>query len=182
MKKCDCRIRKWLAALLALTMFVGGVSDFGRSAKVYTGDFSAVVYTGAVGRVRRRRADPPGRYDRPGDGAHRQRLLGRRVAYITLYGHSGFVDASALRTVAELAQPAVVRYDTRVYQRPDTSSNSGALAAGSTLNLLGTAGDWALVERGGIGGFTYVGALYVEGEDQPAPTAAPGGNSISRNG
>ena len=177
MKKCDCRIRKWLAALLALTMLSAAFPISAGAAKVYTGDFSAVVYTGAVdvyadaGLTRR-----VGTIDQA--TVLTVSAFSDGVAYITLYGHSGFVDASALRTVAELAQPAVVRYDTRVYQRPDTSSNSGALAAGSTLNLLGTVGDWALVERGGIGGFTYVGALYVEGEDQPAPTAAPGGNSI----
>ena len=183
MKMRDCKVRKWLSALLALILLSSVLPISAGASQVYAGGFSAVVYSGDVAVY--------------SDASLTNRIgtldqttvvtvnaFSGGVAHIsTWYGASGFVDASALRTVEELAQPAIIRYDTRVYQQPSTSSTSGALSAGSTVNFLGAAGDWALIERGGIGGFTYVGALYVEGQDPeptatPAPTQPSGGNYI----
>ncbi len=183
MKMRDCKVRKWLSALLALILLSSVLPISAGASQVYAGGFSAVVYSGDVAVY--------------SDASLTNRIgtldqttvvtvnaFSGGVAHIsTWYGASGFVDVSALRTVEELAQPAIIRYDTRVYQQPSTSSTSGALSAGSTVNFLGAAGDWALIERGGIGGFTYVGALYVEGQDPeptatPAPTQPSGGNYI----
>ena len=181
MKMRYCKVRKWLSALLALVLLSSALPISAGASEVYVGDFSAVVYSGDVAVY-----SDASLTNRIGTVDQTTVVMVNAfsggVAHIsTWYGASGFVDASALRTVEELAQAAVIRYDTRVYQRPSTSSTSGALSAGSTVNLLGVVGDWALIERGGIGGFTYAGAVYVEGQEtDPEPTATPqpGGNYI----
>ena len=181
MKMRYCKVRKWLSALLALVLLSSALPISAGASEVYVGDFSAVVYSGDVAVY-----SDASLTNRIGTVDQTTVVMVNAfsggVAHIsTWYGASGFVDASALRTVEELAQAAIIRYDTRVYQRPSTSSTSGALSAGSTVNLLGVVGDWALIERGGIGGFTYAGAVYVEGQEtDPEPTATPqpGGNYI----
>ena len=165
MKMRYCKVRKWLSALLALVLLSSALPISAGASEVYVGDFSAVVYSGDVAVY-----SDASLTNRIGTVDQTTVVMVNAfsggVAHIsTWYGASGFVDASALRTVEELAQAAIIRYDTRVYQRPSTSSTSGALSAGSTVNLLGVVGDWALIERGGIGGFTYAGAVYVEGQE-----------------
>ena len=73
------------------------------------------------------------------------------------------------------AKAAVMTADAMVYKLADTSSSSTPVAKGTAVNLLAVNGSWALIERGGVYGFTSVSsvALAAAATPTPAPTSAP---------
>ena len=61
--------------------------------------------------------------------------------------------------VKDFATAATVQTASRVYEEPDTSSRNLALKKGTQVYILATSGDWAMIEKDGNVGYTYLGYL-----------------------
>ena len=96
------------------------------------------------------------------------------VARISYGGASGYAKVSDMEAVDSVAIRANVNTSTRVYKKASSSSSSASLPKGTQVNVIAIKGSWALIERNGIGGYTYVKYLTPVGQAATAePTAAP---------
>ncbi len=97
------------------------------------------------------------------------------VARIQYGKYTLFADATALVDIEDIAIPAVVSQDTRVYQQPNLNSRHLALQKGLEVNVLYISDEnWAMIEKDGHVGYTYVAHLAPstsgdgdESEDDP---------------
>ena len=81
------------------------------------------------------------------------------VARIRYGGYTLYTELSALVAVKDFATAATVQTASRVYEEPDTSSRNLALKKGTQVYILATSGDWAMIEKDGNVGYTYLGYL-----------------------
>ncbi|MGN0801359.1 MAG: SH3 domain-containing protein, partial [Candidatus Faecivicinus sp.] len=102
------------------------------------------------------------------------------VARISYGGASGYAKVSDMEAVDSVAIRANVNTSTRVYKKASASSSSASLPKGTQVNVIAIKGSWALIERSGVGGYTYVKYLTPVGQAAtaeptatPEPTAAP---------
>ena len=96
------------------------------------------------------------------------------VARISYGGASGYAKVSDMEAVDSVAIRANVNTSTRVYKKASSSSSSASLPKGTQVNVIAIKGSWALIERNGIGGYTYVKYLTPVGQAATAePTATP---------
>jgi len=83
------------------------------------------------------------------------------TAKISVSGGVGYVKASELTAIDDLAERAVFSTDSRVYRTPSLSSAWLAVPEGMELNLLAVSGPWAMVENGGVVAYTNAAHLTV---------------------
>ena len=105
------------------------------------------------------------------------------VARIRYGGYTMYTKLSALVAVKDFATAATVQTANRVYQSPDTSSQSLALKQGTSVYILATSGDWAMIEKDGNVGYTFASCLQTSGsgsaEDNSDPFLPDGETSNS---
>ena len=105
------------------------------------------------------------------------------VARIRYGGYTMYTKLSALVAVKDFATAATVQSANRVYQSPDTSSQSLALKQGTSVYILATSGDWAMIEKDGNVGYTFASCLQTSGsgsaEDNSDPFLPDGETSNS---
>lgn len=95
------------------------------------------------------------------------------IAFISYMGRYGYIDVTGVTAVTDVAKPAHVNASgVKVYKTASTSSDSYSVSKGTKVNVIAVSGNWALIERGGVGAFMYAGYLTYE-SDQPANTPAP---------
>ena len=91
------------------------------------------------------------------------------VAQLKVQGYTVYAERSGLKKVDDIAIPGVVSQDTRVFEEPDLISRSTAVKKGTELNVLMISGNWAMVEKNGKLGYTYVDHLSPAASATPAP-------------
>lgn len=86
------------------------------------------------------------------------------VAKISNKGNIGYVDASDL---SRLQSTEVAVSGAKVYQSASTKAKSVSIKKGTEVNVIGTSGNWAKIERDGNTGYMRKAALelYYEPED-----------------
>ena len=99
------------------------------------------------------------------------------VAAIRINGKTAYMSAASLTAVEDIAIPATVSADTRVYAEPSTDARNVALKAGVTVNVLAVDGSWAMIEKNGRLGYAYTGHLSAQEQDDAAATPEPGATS-----
>ena len=75
------------------------------------------------------------------------------VAKVTKSGKTGYMNVSDLTAVSKAGTTAEVTAKAKVYKSASTKAKSITISAGLRVNLLGTSGDWAMVERNGAVGY-----------------------------
>lgn len=93
------------------------------------------------------------------------------MAKITYKKKTGYAKSSDMASISENSEKAVVNTSTRVYKKASTKGNWSALKKGTTVNLLSTSGDWALIERSGRIGYTKASHLSTGGGASATETA-----------
>ena len=107
------------------------------------------------------------------------------VARIRYGGYTMYTKLSALVAVKDFATAATVQTAGRVYQSPDTSSQSLALKQGTSVYILATSGDWAMIEKGGNVGYTFLSCLQSAGSgssETESDPFLPDGDSSNNTG
>ena len=162
------KFQKWTrtcAAMLALLLFSTAVPAQAES-------FRAIVTSGSM-RV----------YADPGLGRQVATLPATTIvtveaysdgkALIELSGARGFAAVSDMAAMDSLAKAVTFNTNSRVYRRPDLSSDWLGIPAGMQVNLLATNGQWAMVENAGIVAYTNKDHLTQRGAAQPEPAPEP---------
>ena len=107
------------------------------------------------------------------------------VARIRYGGYTMYTKLGALAAVKDFATAATVQTANRVYQSPDTSSQSLALKQGTQVYILATSGDWAMIEKDGNVGYTFLSCLQSAGsgssDSESDPFLPDGDTSGSSN-
>ncbi|MBQ8087489.1 MAG: hypothetical protein IJ234_03595 [Clostridia bacterium] len=75
------------------------------------------------------------------------------MAKVTKSGKTGYMNVSDLTAVSKAGTTAEVTAKAKVYKSASTKAKSITVSAGLRVNLLGTSGDWAMVERNGAVGY-----------------------------
>ena len=107
------------------------------------------------------------------------------VARIRYGGYTMYTKLGALVAVKDFATAATVQTAGRVYQSPDTSSQSLALKQGTSVYILATSGDWAMIEKGGNVGYTFLSCLQSAGSgssETESDPFLPDGDSSNNTG
>ena len=107
------------------------------------------------------------------------------VARIRYGGYTMYTKLSALVAVKDFATAATVQTAGRVYQSPDTSSQSLALKQGTSVYILATSGDWAMIEKDGNVGYTFLSCLQSAGSgssETESDPFLPDGDSSNNTG
>jgi len=96
-------------------------------------------------------------------------LLWRRIIVIVL---------ALLLALSALAEPAVIKSNTKVYKKASTSSQSKKVKKGLEVEVIATKGGWAMIERNGVQAFIktkYLQSVPATAApvETPALTAAP---------
>ena len=157
------RLKKIVAAALALLLLLGAAMP--ALAEAFSAAVSAkaaTVYedaalTQAVGTLGRRTIVVVESFS---DG----------VARIRSEGGSGYVAVSDLLAVDAFARKALLNRAASVYLEPDAASAHVAAKKGAKVYVLAAAGDWAMIERGGVVGYVALDAL-TEADDSWKPLA-----------
>ncbi|MDO5323101.1 MAG: peptidoglycan-binding protein [Clostridia bacterium] len=107
------------------------------------------------------------------------------VARIRYGGYTMYTRLGALVAVKDFATAATVQTANRVYQSPDTSSQSLALKQGTSVYILATSGDWAMIEKDGNVGYTFLSCLQSAGSgssETESDPFLPDGDSSNNTG
>ena len=107
------------------------------------------------------------------------------VARIRYGGYTMYTRLGALVAVKDFATAATVQTAGRVYQSPDTSSQSLALKQGTSVYILATSGDWAMIEKDGNVGYTFLSCLKSAGSgssETESDPFLPDGDSSNNTG
>lgn len=96
-----------------------------------------------------------------------------QIARIRFGGYTMYTQLSALVAVKDFATPATVQTANRVYELPDVSSQSLALTQGAQVYILATSGDWAMIERSGNVGYTFLSCLKTAGSGSAEDSSDP---------
>lgn len=184
----SCKMKRILALILAVLTLLPAAPALAESYSAVTGQNGLSVYADAEMKKRLADLDPFTMVNvtaTKGD-----------VAQLRYGGYTIYADKNAVTAVDEIAIPAKANQNTRVFEEPDLFSRSAAIKAGMELNVLYTAGEWAMVEKNGKLAYTYVAHLSpitVEDEEQeeeettgdpfvPETQQPSTGNTASSNG
>lgn len=171
----SCKIKRILALLLAIATLLCCAPALAESYDAITASASLTVYADAA------LSKKAGVLE--GYAIVSVSAVQGDVAKIQYGKKSFFVDAGSLVAVEDLAIPATVRQNTRVFEAPDLDSRSAAMKKGLQLNVLYINGDWAMVEKDGNLGYAYVEHLEPastqpdEGDDPFLPDEEEGGTT-----
>ena len=108
-----------------------------------------------------------------------------QIARIRYSGYTMYTKLSALVAVKDFATPASVREASRVYEGPDASSRSLALKQGTSVYILATSGDWAMIEKDGNVGYAFRSCLQTAGSgsaDGDSDPFLPDGETPNESG
>ena len=97
------------------------------------------------------------------------------VARISYRGKTGYAKVADMVTVDSIAEKAITRANTYVYQKPDTNSARSKVSAGTGLYVLSIKGNVAMVERNGAVGYVNLQHLLLESQ------ASAGGDAQNSN-
>lgn len=90
------------------------------------------------------------------------------VAKFSYKNRTAYASVEDLKAVADVATAASVRFNTRVYASASTKAKSAKIEQGTVVNLLGTQGVWAAIERDGNLGFIQSNALSTGSTQTPS--------------
>lgn len=158
----SCKMKRILALILAVLTLLPATPALAESYSAVTGQSGLAVYADAAMSKWIANLDPFTMLT--------VKAVKGNVAQIRYGGYTVYADKNAVISVNDIAIPAKANQNTRVFEEPDLFSRSAAMKAGTTLNVLYTAGDWAMVEKGGNLGYTYVdhlSPLTVVEEEEP---------------
>ena len=95
------------------------------------------------------------------------------MAYIQYAGRTGYARVSDMVTVDSVAEKAVTRINTYIFQQPNVKSARTGVSKGTGLYVLARKGNVAMVERNGAVGYTNLQHLILEGQsaDEPQQSA-----------
>ena len=173
--KC-CKFKRITALLLMLLMLLPGAPALAESYSAAVTD-SVAAYADAS--LTRKVGDLE-RYD-----VVTVTGIKGEVARIRYGGYTMYTKLSALVAVKDFATAATVQTAGRVYQSPDTSSQSLALKQGTSVYILATSGDWAMIEKGGNVGYTFLSCLQSAGSgssETESDPFLPDGDSSNNTG
>ena len=172
--KC-CKFKRITALLLMLLMLLPGAPALAESYSAAVTD-SVAAYADAS--LTRKVGDLE-RYD-----VVTVTGIKGEVARIRYGGYTMYTKLSALVAVKDFATAATVQTAGRVYQSPDTSSQSLALKQGTSVYILATSGDWAMIEKDGNVGYTFLSCLKSAGSgssETESDPFLPDGDSSNNN-
>ena len=173
--KC-CKFKRITALLLMLLMLLPGAPALAESYSAAVTD-SVAAYADAS--LTRKVGDLE-RYD-----VVTVTGIKGEVARIRYGGYTMYTKLSALVAVKDFATAATVQTAGRVYQSPDTSSQSLALKQGTSVYILATSGDWAMIEKDGNVGYTFLSCLKSAGSgssETESDPFLPDGDSSNNTG
>ena len=173
--KC-CKFKRITALLLMLLMLLPGAPALAESYSAAVTD-SVAAYADAS--LTRKVGDLE-RYD-----VVTVTGIKGEVARIRYGGYTMYTKLGALVAVKDFATAATVQTAGRVYQSPDTSSQSLALKQGTSVYILATSGDWAMIEKGGNVGYTFLSCLQSAGSgssETESDPFLPDGDSSNNTG
>ena len=173
--KC-CKFKRITALLLMLLMLLPGAPALAESYSAAVTD-SVAAYADAS--LTRKVGDLE-RYD-----VVTVTGIKGEVARIRYGGYTMYTKLGALVAVKDFATAATVQTAGRVYQSPDTSSQSLALKQGTSVYILATYGDWAMIEKGGNVGYTFLSCLQSAGSgssETESDPFLPDGDSSNNTG
>ena len=173
--KC-CKFKRITALLLMLLMLLPGAPALAESYSAAVTD-SVAAYADAS--LTRKVGDLE-RYD-----VVTVTGIKGEVARIRYGGYTMYTRLGALVAVKDFATAATVQTAGRVYQSPDTSSQSLALKQGTSVYILATSGDWAMIEKGGNVGYTFLSCLQSAGSgssETESDPFLPDGDSSNNTG
>ena len=173
--KC-CKFKRITALLLMLLMLLPGAPALAESYSAAVTD-SVAAYADAS--LTRKVGDLE-RYD-----VVTVTGIKGEVARIRYGGYTMYTKLSALVAVKDFATAATVQTAGRVYQSPDTSSQSLALKQGTSVYILATSGDWAMIEKDGNVGYTFLSCLQSAGSgssETESDPFLPDGDSSNNTG
>ena len=147
----SCKMKRILALILAVLTLLPATPALAESYRAITGQSGLTVYADAA--MNKQIGELP-----PFTMLTVKAVKGY-VAQIRYGGYTVYADKNAVVAVNDIAIPGKANQNTRVFEEPDLFSRSAALKKGTTLNVLYTAGNWAMVEKGGNLGYTYVDHL-----------------------
>ena len=173
--KC-CKFKRITALLLMLLMLLPGAPALAESYSAAVTD-SVAAYADAS--LTRKVGDLE-RYD-----VVTVTGIKGEVARIRYGGYTMYTRLGALVAVKDFATAATVETAGRVYQSPDTSSQSLALKQGTSVYILATSGDWAMIEKDGNVGYTFLSCLKSAGSgssETESDPFLPDGDSSNNTG
>ena len=173
--KC-CKFKRITALLLMLLMLLPGAPALAESYSAAVTD-SVAAYADAS--LTRKVGDLE-RYD-----VVTVTGIKGEVARIRYGGYTMYTRLGALVAVKDFATAATVQTAGRVYQSPDTSSQSLALKQGTSVYILATSGDWAMIEKDGNVGYTFLSCLKSAGSgssETESDPFLPDGDSSNNTG
>lgn len=173
--KC-CKFKRITALLLMLLMLLPGAPALAESYSAAVTD-SVAAYADAS--LTRKVGDLE-RYD-----VVTVTGIKGEVARIRYGGYTMYTKLGALVAVKDFATAATVQTAGRVYQSPDTSSQSLALKQGTSVYILATSGDWAMIEKDGNVGYTFLSCLQSAGSgssETESDPFLPDGDSSNNTG
>ena len=173
--KC-CKFKRITALLLMLLMLLPGAPALAESYSAAVTD-SVAAYADAS--LTRKVGDLE-RYD-----VVTVTGIKGEVARIRYGGYTMYTRLGALVAVKDFATAATVQTAGCVYQSPDTSSQSLALKQGTSVYILATSGDWAMIEKDGNVGYTFLSCLKSAGSgssETESDPFLPDGDSSNNTG
>ncbi len=173
--KC-CKFKRITALLLMLLMLLSGAPALAESYSAAVTD-SVAAYADAS--LTRKVGDLE-RYD-----VVTVTGIKGEVARIRYGGYTMYTRLGALVAVKDFATAATVQTAGRVYQSPDTTSQSLALKQGTQVYILATSGDWAMIEKDGNVGYTFLSCLQSAGSgssESDSDPFLPDGDSSNNTG
>ena len=176
MNNKSCKFKRITALLLMLLMLLPGAPALAESYSAAVTD-SVAAYADAS--LTRKVGDLE-RYD-----VVTVTGIKGEVARIRYGGYTMYTKLGALVAVKDFATAATVQTAGRVYQSPDTSSQSLALKQGTSVYILATSGDWAMIEKGGNVGYTFLSCLQSAGSgssETESDPFLPDGDSSNNTG
>ena len=176
MNNKSCKFKRITALLLMLLMLLPGAPALAESYSAAVTD-SVAAYADAS--LTRKVGDLE-RYD-----VVTVTGIKGEVARIRYGGYTMYTKLGALVAVKDFATAATVQTAGRVYQSPDTSSQSLALKQGTSVYILATSGDWAMIEKDGNVGYTFLSCLKSAGSgssETESDPFLPDGDSSNNTG
>lgn len=151
MKNRSCKTKRILALILALLTLLPAQSALAEAYSAIASEAGLTVYASASLSGASAKLD--------GYSVVRVTAEQNGVARIEYGKYTVYADANALVPVSEIAVPAVVNQDSRVFEEPDLNSRSAAMDKGLEVNVLYVKGNIAMVEKDGNVGYAYTGHL-----------------------
>ena len=101
------------------------------------------------------------------------------MAYIKYAGRTGYAKVSDMVTVESVAEKAVARINTYIFQQPNVKSARTGVSKGTGLYVLAKKGNVAMVERNGVVGYANLQHLLLESQAEAGDSLESSGSKES---